>query len=235
MKRTLVLVSILFFPALVYIYFALGIPKVVRAPIYGPRQTVQVLDKKSEYKTDTVYHTIPAFSCLTTGGLVFDSRTKLNGRSYLAVFLHPDSVQIMIKQLAEDIKINRKSYGYARFVFFLPTDSAGNVPMNAADLTRDLRLGTDTGYTVFVTPAKLDSLHKQYYMPDSTRKKEPWQTTNDVVLIDRLGRIRGYYNIRYAAELKKMKEDVNHILLRDEGVQTLEESKVEQKNEGSTQ
>jgi len=48
-------------------------------------------------------------------------------------------------------------------------------------------------------------------------------------LIDRLGCIRGYYNIRYAADIKKMKEDVNHILFRDEAVQTLEESKVEQK------
>jgi hypothetical protein len=230
MKRILILVAILFFPALVYIYFALGIPKVVRAPIYGPREAVQVLDQKSgEYKTDTVYHTIPAFSCLTTGGLVFDSRSKLDGRSYVAVFLSPDSVQAMIKQLAEDITINRKSYGYARFVFFLLTDTAGNVPMNAPDLSLDLELGTDAGYTVFVTPAAFDSLHRQYYMPDPARKKDPWETTNDAVLIDRLGRIRGYYNIRYAAEVKKMKEDVNHILLRDEGVQTLEESKVEQK------
>jgi hypothetical protein len=231
MKRILILVAILFFPALVYIYFALGVPKVVKAPIYGPREVVQVPDKKSgEYKSDTVYHTIPAFSCLTTGGLVFDSRAKLDGRSYIAVFLpHPDSIQLMIKQLATDIGVNRRSYGYARFVFFMPTDTTGNVPMNAPDLAHDLHLGTDTGYTVFVTPAQFDSLRNEYYKPDPARKIDPWQTNTDVVLIDRLGRIRGYYNIRNAAELKKMKEDVNHILLRDEGVQTLEESKVEQK------
>jgi hypothetical protein len=64
---------------------------------------------------------------------------------------------------------------------------------------------------------------------DPARKKDPWQTTTDAVLIDRLGRIRGYYNIRYAADVRKMKEDVKHVLVRDEGVQTLEESTVEQK------
>ena len=47
-------------------------------------------------------------------------------------------------------------------------------------------------------------------------------------MLDYKGRIRGYYNIRYAAELKKMKEDVRFIKFRDEAVLTLEKSKVEQ-------
>lgn len=230
MKKVLTLLAILFFPALIYLYFALGIPKVIRAPIYGPRTVVEVLDKKSgEKKTDTSYYTLPAFRALTSGGLVFDSKSVLDGRSYVAVFLPPDSMKNMLPIMAEDIKLNKKSYGYARFVFFLHTDSAGNVPVNAPDMASELFLGTDTAFTVFVRPATFDSLHAQYFIADPARKTDPWQTTTDAILIDRLGRIRGYYNIRYAADLKKMKEDVNHILLRDEGVQTLEESKVEQK------
>lgn len=231
MKKITILIAILFLPALIYLYFALGIPKVIKAPIFGPRHAVQVLDKKSgDMVTDTVYHTIPAFRCLTTGGLVFDSQKKLNGRSYVAIFIPQDSLKSMLPIFAEDIKMNRKSYGYARFVFFLVTDSAGNLPANAPDIGSELLLGTDTAHTVFVTQAAFDSLHdNHYFVADATRKKDPWQTSTDAILIDRLGRIRGYYNIRYAADIKKMKEDVNHILFRDEAVQTLEESSVEQK------
>jgi hypothetical protein len=231
MKKAALLSALLFFPGLIYIFFALGTPKVVRAPIYGPREVIQRLDQKSgKQVTDTSYYRIPAFRCLTTGGLSFSSENKLDGRLYIAVFLPPDSVRTMLAILAEDIKLNRNSYNYSRFVFFLQTDTAGNVPSNAPDMAKDMKLGVDTAYTVFMSPEQFDSLKTQcYYVNDPARKKDPWQTTTDAVLIDRLGRIRGYYNIRYAADVRKMKEDVKHVLVRDEGVQTLEESTVEQK------
>src|ERR1044072_3326172 len=90
MKKTITLIAVLFFPALVYVYFALGIPKVMKAPIYGPRSTIETTDAVTgEKKTDTVYSTIPAFRCLTSGGLLFDSK-KLDGRSYVAVFVPGD-------------------------------------------------------------------------------------------------------------------------------------------------
>ena len=48
-------------------------------------------------------------------------------------------------------------------------------------------------------------------------------------MIDYKGRIRGYYNIRFAAEVKKMKEDVRFIMFRDEEAATIENSSVTQK------
>lgn len=223
MKKILTLSAILFLPAFIYIYFALGIPKVRRAPIYGPREVVQVAGSN---KADTSYYIIPAFSSLTTGGLPFDSQSKLNGRSYVAIFLPADSIKTMLGILAEDIKTNRKSYGYARFVFFVVADT---LVTGAPDVGGDLGIGTDTAFNAYMPTAQFESTRLNYFIHDPARPVDPWQTTTDAVLIDRLGRIRGYYNIRFVADLKKMKEDVNHILLRDEGVQTLEESKVEQK------
>lgn len=232
MKKALVLIAILFFPALVYVYFALGIPKVIRAPIYGPRHAVTVTDSATgKTHTDTSYYSIPAFRCITTGGLSFDSEEKLDGRLYVGIFIPPDSLKTMLPILAQDILHKKNTYGYARFVFFLQGDSTGQPPMDAPDIGRDLKLGVDTAFTVFLTPEQFEKVHNDFYVADPSRKIDPWQTTTDAVLIDRLGRIRGYYNVRYAADLKKMKEDVNHVLLRDEGVQTIEESTVEQKRD----
>jgi hypothetical protein len=229
MKKILTLLVILFFPALIYIYFAMGIPKVMRAPIYGPRHTVEITDEDGTKKIDTAYYAIPAFSSLTSGGLLFDTHKRLDGRSYVAIFVPPDSIKSMFTILAQDIKLNRASYNYARFIFILQTDSTGNVPVNAPDMANDLLLGTDTAFTLFVRPEKFDTLQQQYFVHDPDRKTDPWTGMTDAVLVDRLSRIRGYYNIHSAADVKRMKEDVNHILMRDEGVQTLEESKVEQK------
>lgn len=231
MKKAITLLSILILPALIYIYFALGIPKVIKAPIYGPREVKPVLDKETgKYTTDTAYYTIPVFNCLTTGGFGFNSKTTLDGRLYVAIFLPPDSMKSMLPILAEDIKLKKNTYGYGRYVFFMTTDTAGNVPVNAPDLAKDLGLGVDTAFTVFMTREVFDSVRmNHYFVHDPARPKDPWQSTTDAVLIDRLGRIRGYYNIHSAADIKKMKEDINHVFLRDEGVQTMEESKVEQK------
>ena len=221
MKKALLLITILFFPAIVYVYFATGIPKVIKAPIYGPR-TAQ--------GKDTTYYTIPAYNC-TTLGSSFSSQSQLDGRLYVAIFLPPDSTKTMLPIFAEDVAHKKNTYGYGRYVFIMQGDSAGKAPLNAPDVARELGFGVDTGFTVFMSPSEFERVHNDFYVADPARKKDPWQTTTDAVLIDRLGRIRGYYNIRYAADLKKMKEDVNHVLLRDEGAQTLEESKVEQNRE----
>lgn len=229
MKKRLALFSVLFLPILIYIYFALGVPKAFRAPFFGPRHTVQVKDKNGNPKTDTVWYSIPPFQFSTTGNHTFDSHT-LDGNLYIALFIHPDSLKKTLPIFAEDIKLNRMSYNYARFIFFYPGDSLGNQIAGSPDFASEMKLGADTAFTVFLSPSAFDSLHDtQYFIPDPTRKKDPWATWSDAVLLDHKGRIRGYYNVRYAAELKKMKEDVRFIKFRDEAAQTLDDSKVEQK------
>lgn len=229
MKKRLTLISVLILPVLIYVYFALGVPKAFRAPFFGPRHAIQVKDKNGNLKTDTAYFSITPYKFTSTDNQIFDSRL-LDGNLYLAFFVHPDSMKITLPIFAEDLKLNRMSYNYARFVFFFPGDSIGNPQANAPNFAQELKIGLDTAYSVFVSPGRFDSLHDtQFFVPDPARKKNPWATWSDAVLIDHKGRIRGYYNIRYAAELKKMKEDLRFIKFRDEAAETLENSSVEQK------
>jgi hypothetical protein len=228
MKKRLAVLAVLFLPILIYIYFALGVPKAFRAPFFGPRHAIEVKDKNGNPKTDTAWYSIPPFQFKATGNRTFNSHS-LDGNLYIALFAHPDSIQKTLGIFAEDVKLNHNSYNYARFVFFYPGDSAGNAVASAPEFEKEMKFGPDTAFTVFVPAAMFDSMHTHYFIPDPSRKKDPWATWSDAVLIDRKGRIRGYYNIRYAAELKKMKEDVRFIKFRDEAIGTLEDSKVEQK------
>jgi len=229
MKKSLILFSILLLPPIVYIYFALGVPKAFRAPFFGPRHAIHFTDKNGFLKADTIYYSIPPFRFKTNNGNLFESKS-LDGHLYLAFFVDPDSMKKTLPIFAEDMLTNKATYNYSRFVFFYPSDSLGNPPKNAPDFAKELKMGTDTAFTLFVPRTTFDSLHNnEFFYPDSTRKKDPWATWSDAVLIDYKGRIRGYYDIRYAAEVKKMKEDVHFIFFRDEAAETIENSTVTQK------
>jgi hypothetical protein len=229
MKKRLTLFSVLLLPVLIYIYFALGVPKAIRAPFFGPRQVVHFTDKNGNPKTDTSWFAVHPFQFKTTGNHLFNSST-LNGDLYLAVFVDPDSMRTLLGMLAEDIKLNRMSYNYARFIFFYPGDSTGNPLPGSPDFATEMKLGADTAFTLYPSPFRFKQMHDtEFFVPDPARKNNPWQTWSDAVLIDHKGRIRGYYNIHSAAEIKRMKEDVRFIKFRDEASETLENSKVEQK------
>src|SRR3954469_6166303 len=146
MKKRLTLFSILLLPPIIYIYFALGVPKTFRAPFFGPRHAIQVTDKNGNPKTDTAYYAIAPFEFKTKDGGNFKS-ASLDGRLYLALFMDPDSIKKTFSILAEDILTNRSTYNYSRFVFFCPGDSLGNPPKDAPDFAKDLKLGTDSVFT----------------------------------------------------------------------------------------
>ncbi|MBI3510445.1 MAG: hypothetical protein HY064_07255 [Bacteroidetes bacterium] len=229
MKSRAILFTVLLLPTIVYIYFALGVPKTFRAPFFGPRHSIIVKDKNGNDKTDTSYFAIPSFTCHTVGNTIFNTE-KLSGHLYVAVFVNPDSLTTLLPSLAEDLHLNREKYKYARFVFFYPGDSLGNVTPSCPDFGKDLKLNEDSAISLYLSPATFDSLHAKYYfVPDPSRKKDPWQTWSDAILIDHKGRIRGYYNIRMASELKKLKEDVPFINFRDEAAETIDNSTIEKR------
>src|ERR1041385_3746951 len=155
MKKRVTLFLILLLPPLVYIYFALGVPKTFRAPFFGPRHAIQVADKKNGgFKTDTVYYSIPSFESKTTNGKIFD-RKALDGHLYLALFVDPDSLKSTLPILAEDILTNRESYRYSRFVFFYPGDSLGNTLPGTPDFAKEMKLGSDSAFTLIIPRARL--------------------------------------------------------------------------------
>lgn len=228
MKTKITLFAILLLPSLIYIYFALGVPKAFRAPFFGPRHTVEITDHNGNPKTDTAYYTIPEYKTKTVAGTDFDSKS-LGGQLYIAIFVREDSMGKVLPILAEDIKTNRSTYKYARYVFLYEGKADTTAAVGGPDFASDLKLGRDTAITLYLPPAQFAKMHDAYFIADPDRKKDPWATWSDAVLIDYKGRVRGYYNIRFAAEVKKMKEDIQFINFRDKAAETIEQSTIEKK------
>jgi hypothetical protein len=226
MKKALVLLTILLLPSLIYLFFAFGTPRVKRAPFFGPREAVTTTDSLGSSKTDTSYYTISAFRLQTTEGRNFDSQ-RLNGKLYVACFADVDTIRRKFIEFARDYKINHASYDLARFVFFYPTDS---VDASTIDIGKELGIGVDTAFMVYAPQQVIDSLRDNFYFVKTpTLKNDPWFSKADFVLVDRQGRIRGYYDPRLVIRLKEMKEDMGHITFRDEGAEMVKGMEVEQK------
>jgi hypothetical protein len=49
-----------------------------------------------------------------------------------------------------------------------------------------------------------------------------------MVLLDKKRRVRGYYDPRYAAEIKRMYEEFKHLKIHDEAKDTRSKNKLEQ-------
>lgn len=228
MKKGLILSAVLFLPITIYLIFSLGVPKVMPAPVFGPRTPILVKTKTGGTKTDTSYYHLPAFSFTDAEGRLF-SGNELRGSLYIAAFVERDSVSKLFLHLVQDLKVNKGKWGTARFLFLEKGDSLGHKA--AADFAINAKsIEWDSVQVGALLPATYDTLRdKHFFIETPGLSKQPWFNKSDFVLIDRSGRIRGYYNMRNAAELKRLREDISHVTFHDEALETLEGQIIEQR------
>lgn len=227
MKKGLILIAVLFLPVTIYLIFSLGVPKVMPAPVFGPRTPILVKTKTGGVKTDTSYYHLPAFTATTVEGRLI-SDTDLKGKLYVAGFIEPDSIAQLFPLIIQEFRLNSGKWRASRFVFFERGDSLGQAPAQPSDLTK--QFPDSAAKLAYLSPTTFDTLcNNHFFIETPGLKKQPWFNKSDFVLIDGKGRIRGYYNIRSASEIKRLREDINHVLFHDEALQTLEQQNIEQK------
>lgn len=230
MRKGLILSLLLFLPVTLYIIFSLGVPKAMPVMIYGSRQPILVKAKNGREKTDTLYHQIALFKALDENGRSVESST-LKGDLYIAAFIEKDSIASLFGELVNDLKLNAHKWTQARFVFFQRDDST-HAAIAHSTLKKDFPW-TNT-QTLFLSDSLFDAFRaKQYFVATPGIAKDPWTSTSNFILIDRIGRIRGYYNVCSATELKRLKEDLKHVFFHDKAGETLDQQKVEQRRQGS--
>ncbi|MCU0432628.1 MAG: hypothetical protein MUC87_04140 [Bacteroidia bacterium] len=228
MKKGLILSAVLFLPITIYLIFSLGVPKVKPAPVFGPRTPVLVKTKTGGTKTDTSYYHLPAFSFTDAEGRLH-SGSELRGSLYIAALVERDSASKIFLYLIQDLKLNKGKWGRARFLFLEKGDSLGQKPA-AGFVLENGGIPWDSVQLGALTPAAFDTLRdKHFFIETPGLAKQPWFTKSDFVLVDRAGRIRGYYNIRSAPELKRLREDISHVTFHDEALETLEGQIIEQR------
>jgi hypothetical protein len=223
-RKALFVFAILLLPSLIYIFFALSKANFRKLPYHGPKAVRDtVINGKSQ--RDTVYYTIPPYP-LTISGRHGSSTELLRDSIYIALFIDEWNSEAadQLKGLAEYAVRKKEDLRYMHFIFFTPIDTSGRA--RGFSYGDSLKLDKGAGTTVQVRQSLYDSLKTLYFVPVNGMI---FKHTKLGVLVDRRGRIRGYHDAGSVMGMRTLKEDFQHLRLRDEAEEHRQKFKIEQK------
>lgn len=220
-RKALFVLLILLLPSLIYVFFAISKANFRKLPYHGPHKVRDTLINGTLQK-DTVFYTIPQFYTS------FDKQSPavqwLSDSIYIALFVDEwnDESLEQLKGLAEYAVRKKEDLEYMNFIFFTVSDSTQH---NLSWLGDSLKLDKGASATMAFSKGKYDTLKTYYFVPVDGHE---FRHTKLAVLIDSKGRIRGYYDTGTITGMRTLKEDFQHLRLRDELTEHRENFKIEQ-------
>lgn len=200
MYKKITLLALLFFPALVWVFFEKVKINSYRLNFYGPKNVIA--------PGDTLFFTLP------------DSIVNLPvPASCILVPIHPEyeKKQFFIQSLTEAILYKPELMQHIPICFLYPEN------MNIQNLHLFKEKKTDT-YILGMSKSNFRRFlnyafqGKPYYVFDYFG-----------ILLDKNRHIRGYYNFSFTDEVKRMTQEYKHLRLKEEVQQIRQDHAVEQR------
>lgn len=207
--KVLVLLVLFIAPAAIF-YFLIyaGVHKVNRLKFYGPK-TVTYKKVRGAEVADTTYHEIPAFKLTNIAGsepMPYNS-TNLREKIYLAHFMNRDMMKDMPKEITYAVSEILPEFPDLIWVTFWENADTANITYTLpSERTRKLK-GTDNRWIELKGNDSIISRLKTngYFARDSADASfDP----SSVVLIDKEGRIRSYFNPVMQGEIANIKKEI---------------------------
>lgn len=208
-KVIFIVLGLIAVPILIFYVFNAGDQKYNSLPYIGERIEPNGADIK-----DTIYYTIPDFKLIAHTG---DTITKatLAGNIYVANFFFATCKDVCPKMNAkvETILTKLAEYPNVKIVSHTVDPENDNVEV-LADYAKKFK--TENGRWLFVTGSKEDIFKagQGYLLPVSIEDKTI-DHSQQLILVDQQGHIRGIYDGLEDREIKRIKEDIK-VLLYDE-------------------
>ena len=224
LKKIVVLSSILLMPSLFYLMLYTGKHNYQRLQYYGYKKAI--LNEKGNY--DTTYHTIPYFEFVNQDGKKI-TRDDLLGKVYVADFFFVTCPTICPKMTTNMVYIQDKFKDRKdlRFLSITVNPEADSVPVlkeyakkvHASTTNWDFVTGNkdeiyDVAFKGFFVSVSKDSIAEGGFLHSKL-----------LILVDKKGHIRGYFDGTTYSEMKKDLTDAIDILYREEVVPLKEKKK----------
>lgn len=213
-NKKFILFLIVLFPSAFWLTLELSTINSSRLPFYGPK-TVKA-------PKDTVFYTVNQQGMDAT--LLNDT---VNFPVYVICFLKPQDEKDSYKMsgMVEYLKYKQESIQHMPIFWAATcTDTAGNMACKP-EVKKQLGLVNPNVYELSYDPARYDALVKQNYFKD----KPYYVDYSFLVLVDKHRHIRGYYDGRYVAEVKRLLEEYKHLRLKEEQKKILNTNAIESK------
>lgn len=208
--KALVLIVLFIAPAAVF-YFLIyaGVHKVNRLKFYGPK-TFTVKKIRGSEVADTTYHQIPPFTLTNIAGTEpkgFNSKS-LEGKIYLAHFLDRSMLHDIPKEVVYTAYEILPFFQELNFVTFWENSDTANIKyIPPSDRTRKLQGMDHQWIELKGNDSIISRLKTEGYFKADPNSKEVFDPSS-IVLVDKEGRIRSYFNPVMQAEITNAKKEI---------------------------
>ena len=220
-NKKLIFFVILLFPALLKIILEFTTINSRKLPHYGPKEAVT--KDTVFYKVDSKFKKLPLKNSTDNNLQTFELDT-VDYPLFAVCFIKQSYAKDNYRMagLTEYVQYKKDKIKFIPFVIVTPCDG-----LNDSTCLREmekLSIGNDNVINAYWNQASFDSLNKTYF------KEKPYYVDYSFfVLVDKNRNIRGYYDTRYIAEIKRLTEEYQHLRLKEEKEQLLKTNKIESK------
>jgi len=231
MKKSVLLLTILLLPALIYLFFSTGKHGMMHLPIYYPEDVkTTVIDGKE--RTDTIYHTIPPFQFINQDG---DTVTEkiIENKIFVADFFFTTCPSICPKMMAQMQRVDSAAEKLDEFIIISHTvDPKRDTLEVLAEYAKHVHADSKRWMLVTGNRKKIYDLGVDGYklaVDEDPRAPGGFLHSELFVLVDKQKRVRGYYDGTDSAQVSKLINDIN--ILEAEHQSKAKKPKIYQKHQ----
>jgi hypothetical protein len=212
-NRKWLLLLIILLPSLLWIILESSTINSYKLPYFGPKHSVKA--------NDTSYYSLPPIEFTDPA---IDHSTAIPVEEfplYVIMFIKEEYKQDSYRLAGLWEFVNYKKEKIKNIPVFLVTRQDSSSQKRAFDSLQVMKEDN----IKFLSVTKFDSINKLYF-----KEKPVHIDYSFLVLVDAARNIRGYYDARYAAEVKRLIDEYKHLRLKEEKQRMVERNEIKTQN-----
>jgi hypothetical protein len=213
-KKRWLLLLIIIFPSFFWLILETSTINSKKLPHYGPKKVLA--------KSDTIFYQVPSAFYKITGDSLTGAKEELSVKKYPLfgiVFVSEKYRGDMYRLTGLWEYLNYKKDKVEHIPFIIVTPSQQNFSQQYEELKK---LSQSKNIHFYTWPKEsFDSITKIYF------KEKPYYIDYSFfLLVDGKRNVRGYYDARYVAEMKRLIEEYKHLRLKEEKQLLINENEI---------
>jgi len=220
-NKKLIFFVILLFPAFLKLFLEFSTINSRKLPYYGPKK---LAGKDTVfYKVGSEFKKLPLASGNKLGLQALNLDT-VNYPLFAVCFIKQSYKKddYRMAGLSEYVQYKKDKIKFIPFVIITPCDGLNDT--SCLKEMEKLSVGNKNIQSLYWNTSSFDSLNQSYF-----KEKPIYIDYSFFVLVDKNRNIRGYYDGRYIAEIKRLTEEYQHLRIKEEKDDMVSANKIESK------
>lgn len=209
-----IVVIIILIPSLIWVLLDVSLIHSKKLNYFGPK-------KLANNQKDTIYYSVKETTFLNEKlqPVLLDTN---HFKFFMIAFIKPEYIKekFRIDQLITMVHYEPDKIKHIPIVLVYPFKNNSTF----FNLKDSLHLALPNIHTIYLPDSIFPTINQKYFI-----QKPYYVDYSFTVLVDKGRHIRGYYDWRYADELKRSIQEFNHLIIKEGYKETLQKNKIEQR------